>query len=136
MPGRLEGRVALVTGAASGIGRAIAQMFAQEGAGVAIVDLDIAKARAVVSGMRDAGHSAIALEGDVSSSRVAQEAVTQTVAQLGSLHILVNNAGIILQAPALEMLEEQWDRVLDNNLKSCFVCSQAAARHMVAQGSG
>jgi NAD(P)-dependent dehydrogenase (short-subunit alcohol dehydrogenase family) len=111
-------------------------MFAQEGAAVAIVDLDIANARAVVSGMRDAGHSAIALEGDVSSSRVAQEAVAQTVAQLGSLYILVNNAGIILQAPALEMLEEQWDRVLTNNLKSCFVCSQAAARHMVAQGTG
>ncbi len=136
MAGRLEGRVAIVTGGASGIGRAIAESFAREGAAIAIVDLDVARAESVASGIRAAGGSAIALGGDVSSARVAAEAVTQTAAQFGNLHIMVNNAGIILQAPVLEMSEEQWDRVLTNNLKSCFVCSQAAARRMVAQGGG
>jgi NAD(P)-dependent dehydrogenase (short-subunit alcohol dehydrogenase family) len=136
MAGRLEGRVALVTGGASGIGRAIAQSFAREGAAVAIVDLDVPRAESVANGIRAGGQSAIALGGDVSQGRIAGEVVAQTVAHLGNLHIMVNNAGIILQAPILEMSEEQWDRVLTNNLKSCFVCSQAAARHMVAQGVG
>ncbi|MGH2391168.1 MAG: SDR family NAD(P)-dependent oxidoreductase [Chloroflexota bacterium] len=136
MAGRLEGRVALVTGGASGIGRAIAETFAREGAAVAIADLDVPRAESVASGIRAAGQSAIALGGDVSDGRVAGEMVAQTAAEFGNLHIMVNNAGIILQAPVLEMSEDQWDRVLTNNLKSCFVCSQAAARRMVTQGGG
>jgi NAD(P)-dependent dehydrogenase (short-subunit alcohol dehydrogenase family) len=136
MSGRLEGRVALVTGAASGIGRAIALAFAQEGAAVSIVDLDLARAQTVASRISDGGLAAIALQADVSNAQAVEDAVAQTVARLGNLHILVNNAGIILQAPVLEMREDQWDRILTNNLKSCFLCSQAAARRMIAQGSG
>jgi len=136
MPGRLDGRVALVTGAATGIGRAIARAFAGEGAVVAIVDLDLARGQAVAASIQSAGQSAIALQADVGRATQVEEVVARTVEQLGGLHIMVNNAGIILQAPVLEMREEQWDHVLTNNLKSCFLCSQAAARQMVAQGRG
>ncbi len=136
MERNLEGRVALVTGAGSGIGMAIARAFAREGAVVSIVDRDQARAEAVATTINSASGSALGLYADVSNAQDVQAAVTKTVDELGRLDILVNNAGIILQATVLDMTEQQWDRVLTNNLKSCFLCSQAAARHMVARGTG
>jgi NAD(P)-dependent dehydrogenase (short-subunit alcohol dehydrogenase family) len=136
MAGRLEGRVALVTGAASGIGKAIAQAFAREGAAVSIADVNMAGAQAVADAIGGEGGSALAVGADVSRAADVQDAVRLTAERLGGVHILVNNAGIILQAAALEIREEDWDRILATNLKSCFLCSQAAARRMVAQGAG
>jgi NAD(P)-dependent dehydrogenase (short-subunit alcohol dehydrogenase family) len=136
MTAKLDGRVALVTGAASGIGKAIAQALAQEGAAVSIVDRNEPGAQAVADALQSQGKTALAVSADVSQSAAVRAAVQRTVERLGALHILVNNAGIILQAGVLDIREEDWDRILTTNLKSCFLCSQTAARQMIAQGTG
>jgi glucose 1-dehydrogenase len=134
---RLQGKVALVTGAGSGIGYAIASKFADEGANVAINYLgyeDAAKqlAQTIVS----RGQKAIAVQADVSNSGQVQSMIDTVTQQIGPLDILVNNAGIEHSTPFLEIEEAQWDKVLAVNLKGCFLCSQAAARAMVKQRSG
>ena len=130
----LTGRVALVTGANTGIGQSLAAALARAGADVALVGRTPAEETA--GQIRALGRRAAIVGADLSSIAPVQEVVDLTVSELGGLDILVNNAGIIRRNDALEFTEEDWDAVMDTNLKSLFFLSQAAARHMVQQGGG
>jgi len=133
--GDLAGKVAIVTGASSGIGYAIAQLFAQHGAAVAINYIEHADdARELVHEIEAAGGQAIALEGDVSDASAVESLVATTVETFGRLDILVNNAGIEHSAPLLGTDEENWDRTLAVDLKGPFLCLRAAAKRMQRDG--
>jgi 3-oxoacyl-[acyl-carrier protein] reductase len=132
---RLANRVALVTGAQQGIGRAIALALAGEGADVAVNYLDDASAAGrVAEEIRGLGRRAIAVQGDVSHAGAARAMVAATVRDLGVPDVLVNNAGVFPRAAFLDLEEREWDLVLGVNLKGSFLCAQAAARAMVAAG--
>lgn len=132
----LKGKRALITGAASGIGRATAILFAQQSAAVAVVDLDQAQGQAVAQTIRDSGGRAVFIRCDVSQAADCQRAVQQTVEQLGGLDILFNNAGIIRRANVVETTETEWDRVMAVNLKSIFLFSKYAVPIMAQSGGG
>ena len=136
----LTGRKALVTGAARGIGAALAVGLAQAGADVAASDLPTATARAgladTVRRIHDAGRAGFGCDLDVSDVASVGPALERVASGLGGLDILVNNAGIRRRAPALEVTEDDWDAVLDTNLKGAFFCAQAAARLMIPHGFG
>ena len=133
-PGRLDGRTAIVTGAARGIGRAIATRLHRDGAHVTFADIDPAEAEAAVRAIDPDGARAAAAPVDV-SDRASVEALVDAVAdRRGGLDILVSNAGVMDRMPFLEMTDAFWDRVLGINLRGTFLCGQAAARRMVAQG--
>jgi NAD(P)-dependent dehydrogenase (short-subunit alcohol dehydrogenase family) len=130
---RLGGKVALVTGAQQGIGRAIALAFAREGADVGVNYLDDrGAAEQVVRDVRGAGRRAVLVQADVAQPSAIEAMVAQIVGELGGLDVLVNNAGVYPRVPLLEMRERDWDLVLDVNLKGGFFCAQAAARAMIA----
>ena len=134
--GSLAGKRALITGGASGIGRATALLFAHEGAAVSVVDLDEAGGQAVAQMIVDEGGQAIFVPCDVSQAADCQRAVQQTVKKLGGLDILLNNAGIIRRASVLETSEEEWDRVMAVNVKSVFLLSKYAIPIMAQAGGG
>src|SRR5690242_3002734 len=131
---QLTGRVALVTGAAQGLGAALALGLAEAGASVALLDRQPLDAS--VDAVRALGVQAIALRHDLAglTPERAAEIISECVRLFGRLDILVNNAGIIRRAPALDFTPEDWEAVLDINLSSVFFLSQAAARHFVAEG--
>lgn len=125
--GVLEDRVALVTGAASGMGRAAAELFAAEGAAVAVVDRDLAGAEAVVRTITTAGGRALACACDVTVAQDADRAVERTTSRFGGLDVLFANAGIATPPrPLLETSEDVWDRAMDVNAKGVFLCARAA----------
>jgi len=128
---RLENKVAFVTGAGMGIGRAIALKLAQEGAKVVATDIAEETCRGVVGEIESAGGTGLALQCDVSNGAQIDNAIQKTVAEFGRLDILVNNAGITSFKPILELSEEEWDRTMNINLKGQFLCAQAAAKQMV-----
>ncbi|WP_439608501.1 SDR family NAD(P)-dependent oxidoreductase [Hydrogenophaga sp.] len=129
----LQGRTALVTGAATGIGRAIALLFAQAGARVVVNHLRQADAaQAVVQAITHAGGDALAIDADVGRSTEVQ----RLVADAGEVHILVNNAGIIQEKPFLDTTDDDWDRMLTTDLKAVFLTSRAVLPGMVARGGG
>ena len=132
----LDGQVAIVTGAGRGIGRAIARRLAHEGASVAVSDLDVESAAGVADEITAAGGKAISLRTDVSSKADADRVVEDTVAHFGRLDILVNNAGIGAIVSLLDTDESTWDALMNVNAKGVLLCSQAAARQMIAQGGG
>ncbi len=134
----LDGQVALVTGSARGIGKALAIGLAEAGAAVAVSDLpeqleETDTTRKLIEGL---GHESRSYTLDVLDIGNIQGTVAQAARDFGRLDILVNNAGIRNPRPALEVTEEDWDAVIDTNLKGVFFCAQAAARHMIDQGSG
>lgn len=132
---RFSGKVALVTGAQQGIGRAIAVALAGEGADVAVNFLDDREAGERVAGLvRGLGRKAIAVEGDVARIRDVEAMVAAVGSALGPPDILVNNAGVFPRSEFLELAEREWDHVLGVNLKGSFLCAQATARAMVAAG--
>jgi glucose 1-dehydrogenase len=131
---KLEGRGAIVTGGAGGIGRGIALRFAEEGADVAIWDINREGAEETAARVRAAGRKGLALHVDVRAREEVARALTATLAELPNLQILINNAGVTRGSSFLELTDELWDLVLDSNLRSTFLCSQAVARHWVAQG--
>lgn len=133
---RLKDRVAIVTGAASGLGRGIARALAAEGARVAILDLNEAGARETVEAIRGAGGEAQAIRTDVTARAEVEAAVAEVVRRHGSVDILVNNAGWDRPMPFLETDEAFWDRILAINLKAHFHMVQVVLPHMIRQGRG
>lgn len=132
----LQNACALVTGAGQGIGKEIALALAREGCAVAVNDLYAERASAVVDAIGAAGGKAVVAEGNVAAGDAVKSMVETTVTQLGKLDILVNNAGMILKTPFWDITEKDWDMIMAVNLKSVFLCCQAAAPYMKAQQSG
>jgi NAD(P)-dependent dehydrogenase (short-subunit alcohol dehydrogenase family) len=132
----LTGQVALVTGGAMGLGRAIALRLAEAGAAVLVADLDLAGGRETVEAIAALGGTAEAMVADVADVAQGRAAVEEAVATFGRLDVLVNNAGIFPFAATLRLVEAEWDRVLDVNLKGAFFLAQAAARLMIAARRG
>jgi NAD(P)-dependent dehydrogenase (short-subunit alcohol dehydrogenase family) len=134
--GRLEGKSAFVTGAGSGIGRATAELFAREGAQVGVADLNVAEASVTVEVIRAAGGSAEVYELDVASPAQVKRAIAAFVAATGSIHVLINNAGVVVGGAAGELSDADWSRNLEVNLSGAFHCCREALAIMVRQASG
>lgn len=134
---RLEGKVAIVTGASRGIGKAIALRFAEEGARVVVgYQTRSADADAVVASIRSDGGDAFAFAADVSRSVDVESLVAATIERYGRIDILVNDAGVMIAKGLLETSEEDWDRTIDVNLKGPYLCSKAVAPIMIRQEGG
>lgn len=130
---RLDGKAALITGAARGIGRAFAEAYVREGARVAIADIDIARARETAA---EIGASAIAVEMDVTSQESIDFGVASTVESFGGIDILINNAAIFSAAPIVEIDRRDYQRVFDINVSGTLFTMQAVAKHMMDRGKG
>jgi 3-oxoacyl-[acyl-carrier protein] reductase len=132
----LDGRVALVTGAARGIGAGVARRLAADGAAVAVLDLDEAAGKSTVDSITEQGGRALAISADVTNAEQVTEAVDRAVAEFGSLDILINNAGVTRDNLLFKLTEQDWDTVIGVHLKGAFLASKAAQKHMVAQKYG
>jgi 3-oxoacyl-[acyl-carrier protein] reductase len=132
----VQDRVALVTGAAQGIGAAVAQRLAADGAKVGVLDLNQDAATAVAEQITAAGGQAIGLGADVSQREQVQAAVDSLVEHFGALHVLVNNAGVLRDNLLFKMTDDDWTLVMEVHLRGAFLCSQIAQKHMVAAKYG
>ncbi|MCA0996481.1 L-iditol 2-dehydrogenase [Alloyangia pacifica] len=130
---RLQGKCALITGAARGIGAAFAEAYLREGAKVAIADIDLARAEATATAL---GDGAVAVHMDVTDQASIDSAVAESVARLGRIDILINNAALFTAAPLTEITREDYARVFDINVAGVLFTMQAAAKHMIERGSG
>ncbi len=133
---RLDHKVALVTGSGRGLGRAVAILFAREGAKVVVNSVHDSTAKATVDEIKARGGEVVALVKDIGVPRQAQELVQGAIDAYGRLDILINNAGIHLDNFLQDMTEDQFDKVISVNLKGTFMCTQAAAKHMIKQKYG
>jgi len=132
----LEGKVAIVTGGGTGIGRGIALEFAKAGADVVVGSRTLANLEKVAEEVRALGKRSLAVPVDITKKTEVDNLVQRAMDEFGSIDILVNNAGTIVRASLLEHSEQDWDRVLDTNLKGYYLCSQAVGRRMVEQKRG
>jgi 3-oxoacyl-[acyl-carrier protein] reductase len=133
---RLEGKVALITGSGSGIGRATALLFAKEGADIAVNDINLAGAQETVEMIKPLGRKAIAVKADVSDEKEVGAMVERTIKELGGVDILVNNAGVEGFGPLIDCTVENWDRVMAVNLRGNFLCARYCGRWMIAHKHG
>jgi 2-deoxy-D-gluconate 3-dehydrogenase len=131
---RLDGKVAIVTGAARGLGQGLALGLAEAGADITAVD--ILEATETKAGVEKRGRKCITIQGDITKKECVEKIVSTTVAQLKRIDILFNNAGIIRRAPLVEFTEKDWDDVMNLNIRALFFLSQAVAKVMIAQGQG
>ncbi len=135
--GKLDGRVAIVTGAASGIGLAIARAYAAEGADVVVADqVDLSAATAVLDAITAAGRGALFVKTDVSDENSVNQMARQALDAFPSIDILVNNAGIFNESLLENMTVIEWDRVVNTNLRGTFLCTRAILPHMLERGQG
>lgn len=134
---KLQGKIAFVTGASRGIGRGIAEIFAEEGADVAVYDIANAEqSEEVANWIRNKGRRAIAVKGDVASRSDVEAAMERVWNELGPIDILVNNAGIETIIPFLDLTDEEWSRLTDVNLRGAWLCSQVYCRRAIAESRG
>ncbi len=136
MADRLKTKVAFITGAGQGIGRAIARKMAAEGAAVVIAELNPESGQAVADELNANGHHALFIATDITRESDVKQAIEQTIAHFGKLDILVNNAGITFRYEAVTMTEEQWYKAMDVDVKGVWLCCKYAIPHMQAQGGG
>jgi NAD(P)-dependent dehydrogenase (short-subunit alcohol dehydrogenase family) len=130
---KLKGKVAVVTGAARGIGRGIAEVFADEGAAVAVADINLEQGTEVADALKARGVKAIAVKADVAKRAEVEPMIEKVWKELGPIDILVNNAGIETIVPFLELTDEQWTRLTDVNLRGAWLCSQVFCRRAIAE---
>lgn len=133
---RLKGKVALVSGGATGVGGAASTLFAAEGARVAVLDVNAAAAEATALAIREAGGDAMAVVADVSQALPVERAVAAVLARWGTIDVLFNHAGSIVVKPFLETTEDEWDRLMAVNVKSMFLVTRAVLPTMLAQRKG
>ena len=134
---KFQGKIALVTGATRGVGKIIAEKFALEGASVVIISRTFPEAHKVAQDITGEGFRATAIQVDVSKGTEVEAMINEVIAKYGKIDILVNNAAIFAEsALIMDMEEEEWDRIMNINLKGVFNCSKAVIRHMVKQRSG
>jgi len=133
---KLKGKVALVTGAGRGIGKATAILLAKEGANVVVNDVDLQSAKETADDIRAVGCEALLVEADVSDRTEVVKMVETVIKNFTKIDILVNNAGIFSSVPLIDMTEDEWNKIMDVNLKGAFLCSQAVMKFMIEQRSG
>ncbi len=133
---RLEGKVAIVTGSASGLGRAIAVMFAQEGAKVVGADINVAGGQETAAMIESAGGESVFVEADVTQAAACKRMVEAAVEAYGEVDVLVNNAGVEIRGGVLTLTEEEWDQMLAVDLKAIYLCSREAIPEMLKAGGG
>ncbi len=133
---KLKGKVALITGAAQGIGKSVALLLAQNGADIVVSDINLEKAEETTKEIESIGPKAMAVKVDVANFKDVEQMVEAILKNFGKIDILINNAGITRDKLILRMTEEDWDTVLNVNLKGTFNCMKAVTRHMAKQRSG
>jgi 3-oxoacyl-[acyl-carrier protein] reductase len=133
---KLENKVAIITGAGSGIGKETALLFAREGARVVVADINEKGGSDTVEGIKRNGGDGFFVKLDASSREQSKQMAVEALLRYGRIDVMINNAGIVQDALILKMTEEQWDRVINVNLKGAFNCIQAVAETMINQGSG